>query len=100
MQATAIQHEWLGKLNSSKINFTEVVPVQNFDLAESKYMESDAAHTMIDAVPVSHPYLKGLADQVSYEQTQEMLITKGAFPSLSVLGAYQPEEITSIRMDP
>lgn len=86
LQATANQQEWLGKLNASKINFTEVVPVQSFNLAENGFLKSDIQHLKTDSVPISHPYLKLINDQISYEQTQESLITKEAYPSLSVLG--------------
>ncbi|MEJ5963577.1 TolC family protein [Pedobacter immunditicola] len=86
LQAKAYQHEWLGKYDASRINFTEVVPVQDFNLPGHAFLKADLGDLKIDSLPISHPYLKVITNQLSYEQTQESLLAKGAFPSLSILG--------------
>jgi outer membrane protein TolC len=86
LQAKAYQQEWLGKYDASKINFTEVVPVQDFNLAVHAFLKADSGNLKIDSLPLSHPYLKVITNQLSYEKTQESLLAKEAMPSLSILG--------------
>lgn len=86
LQATAYQQEWLGKYDASKINFTEVVPAKNFQLPGKAFLSGNLSASEIDSIPLGHPYLQVITKELSYEQTQERLMGKGKYPSLSILG--------------
>ncbi|WEK17740.1 MAG: TolC family protein [Candidatus Pedobacter colombiensis] len=85
-QAKAYQNEWRGKYNASRVNFTEVVPQNNFVIPHQYFMSSKNLEVIADTISADHPYLQVLNNQVLYEQTQKDIAARKALPSLSILG--------------
>lgn len=91
-QALVVEQEWQGKLQASKINFTEVVPFQQSAISASTFIPGNTLENYnqpeltADTVVQSHPYLQVLDKQIAYEKTQQAIASRKIFPSLSVLG--------------
>lgn len=84
-QAMALQKEWQGKYNSSKISFTEVVPQQDFILPLQSFLRYNDLKRNLDSVSQSHPYLQVLDKEVLYGKAQKSVASRKLFPSISIL---------------
>ena len=85
-QALAVRHEWLGKYEASKINFQEVVPLQDWSPQEQVPDIGGSLAIATDSVKKDHPYLQVIDKQLQYEKAMEQVASRKIFPSLSVLG--------------
>ncbi|MBB6269753.1 outer membrane protein TolC [Pedobacter cryoconitis] len=84
--AVASKNEWAGKYNAGQINFSEVVPGTSVLLPQQSFMHYQTLHILPDSISSNHPYLQILDQQVRYNEVQNTLASKKAFPSLSLLG--------------
>lgn len=88
LQTLAELDDWNGKLSSSRIQLTEVVPIQPeiIELSAKQFLTAVAGTTGTDSVSNTHPYLDVIGSQILYDRTQEQIAARKIFPSLSLLG--------------
>ena len=88
LQTQAELNEWEGKLLSSRIQFTEVVPAapQNSRIVTTRFLNAYTDLLAGDSVGNSHPYLDGISQRILQNQAQHELSARKIFPSISILG--------------
>lgn len=88
LQTLAELDDWNGKLSSSRIQLTEVVPIQpeSILLSAKQFLTAVAGITGTDSVSNAHPYLDVIGSRLLYDRTQEQIAARKIFPSVSFLG--------------
>lgn len=88
LQTLAELDDWNGKLSSSRIQLTEVLPIQpeSIELSAKQFLTAVAGATGIDTVSNAHPYLDVIGSRILYDRTQEQIAARKIFPSFSLLG--------------
>lgn len=80
--------DWNGKYASSRIQLTEVVPIQpeSIVLIANRFLTSTIGLAAKDSFSDTHPYLDVLDSRLRYDRTQEQIASRKIFPSVSLLG--------------
>ncbi|MCX2739009.1 TolC family protein [Pontibacter anaerobius] len=89
-QAVAGTKSWQGKLNSSKVQLSELISLSpgSIQVSSSSFMPSDVGPMKLtqDTVAAGHPYLEVLDQQVNVANARKELAERQKYPSLSFLG--------------
>ncbi|MDO8992186.1 MAG: TolC family protein [Daejeonella sp.] len=88
LQTLAELDDWNGKLSSSRIQLTEVVPLlpESILLSTNRFLTTLAGITGTDSVSNAHPYLDVIGTRILYDRTQEQIAARKIFPFVSLLG--------------
>ncbi|MDP3684381.1 MAG: TolC family protein, partial [Ignavibacteria bacterium] len=88
LQTLAELDDWQGKLTSSLIQLTEVVPIQSESLkpGAGPFLTAAMGSIGLDSVSLAHPYLDLIGSRLLYDHIQEQIAARKIFPSISLLG--------------
>lgn len=90
LQILAERDGWSGRLNASKIAFTETVPIPTLaiTLPDQAYLQVNRTIAVNDSVNASHPYLQVIQKQANVSMAQKKAAASQAFPTLSLIAGY------------